>query len=119
MAIVTQSKAVIWLSWLIVGLALFAASVGLFWQRDAGSFDFTTLRGATMTTYGQGLYRYDSLFKGAGARGTDVVTLGLALPLLVAALLFYHRGSARGALLLTGTLAFLLYVYASLALSLA
>ncbi len=115
----TQSKAVQWLSWLIVGLALFAAGVGLFWQRDTGSFDFTTLRGATMPTYGQGLYRYDSLFKGAGARGTDVVTLGLALPLLVVALLLYRRGSARGALLLTGTLAFLLYVYASLALSLA
>ena len=115
----TQSKAVQWLSWLIVGLALLAASVGLFWQRDTGSVDFTTLRGATMSTYGQGLYRYDSLFKGAGARGTDVVTLGLALPLLVASILLYRRGSARGALLLTGTLAFFLYVYASLALSLA
>ena len=114
-----QSRALIWLTWLIVVLALVAAGVGLFWQRDERAFDFTTLRGDSMTTYAQGLYRYDSSFKGAGARGTDVIVLCLGVPLLVAALLFYRRGSVRGALVLTGVLAFILYVYASIALSLA
>ena len=59
------SSAAVWLSWLIVVLALVATGAGLFWQSDSSSFTFTTLRGENMTTYGQGLYRYDSVFKGA------------------------------------------------------
>jgi hypothetical protein len=39
------SKAVVWLSSLIVVLALVAAGIGLFWQDGGHSFSFTTLRG--------------------------------------------------------------------------
>jgi hypothetical protein len=66
--------------------------------------------------FGQGIYRYDTLFQGAINRGNDVVTLAVGIPLLVALIIWYRRGSLRGRLLLTGILAFFAYGYANLAL---
>lgn len=57
------------------------------------------------------MYRYDTVFAGAGNRGTDAVTLLVAVPLLVIAVLGYRRGSLRWRLMLTGVLAWLVYVY--------
>ena len=65
--------------------------------------------------FGAGIYRYDSLFSGAGNRGTDIVTLVIALPLLALSVLGYRRGSLRWQLVLTGALAYFLYVSASVA----
>ena len=110
------SNAVVGLSALIVVLALVAAGAGLLWQGGDGPYSFTTLRGETAEIYGQGLYRYDTLFTGAGNRATDAVTLVLGVPLLVVSALLYRRGSLRGGLLLMGTLVYFLYVYASYAL---
>jgi hypothetical protein len=113
---VKTSNTVVWLSSLIALLALIAAGVGLFWQDGGGSFSFTTSRGQTVEMYGQGLYRYDTLFVGAGNRGTDAVTLLLGIPLLVLSTLLYRRGSLRGGLVLTGALTWFLYVGSSYAL---
>lgn len=110
------SKSVVWLSWLIAGLALLAASIGLFWRDGGSSFPFTTLRGETVQMYGQGLYRYESVSMAAQVRAGDLVTLVLGIPLLVASTLFYQHGSLRGALLLTGTLGYFLYTYASMSM---
>jgi len=109
------SKAIVWLSSLISVLALVAAGTGLFWQDAGSSFSFTTLRGETVQMYGRGLYRYDSLFAGANYKGQDATTLFLGIPLLVLLTLLYRRGSPRVGLLLTGVLAYFLYVYASMA----
>ena len=100
-------------------LALVATVVGLFWQTGGGSFTFTTLRGGTAEIFGQGLYRYDSVFTGAGNRGTDTVTLFLGVPFLALATMLYRRGSLRGGLLLTGILGYFLYVYATYSLGVA
>ena len=108
-------KAIVWLSPLISVLALVAAGTGLFWQDAGSSFSFTTLRGETVQMYGQGLYRYDSLFTGAGYKGQDATTLFLGIPLLVLLTLLYRRGSPRAGLLLTGVLAYFVYVYVSMA----
>lgn len=108
------SKAVLWLSILIAALAALAALAGLFWH-DAGSpFAFTTLRGETVQMYGQGLYRYETLRDGAGYRGADLFVLVVAIPLLMLGAQLYRRGSLRGGLLLTGTLAYFLYNAASM-----
>lgn len=111
------SSTITWLSALIAVLALVAAGSGLFWQGEGGTFTFTTLRGETVEMYGRGLYRYDTLFTGAGNRGTDAITLLLGIPFLLLSLRLYRRGSLRGGLLLAGVIAYFLYVYASLALS--
>ncbi|MEB3179409.1 MAG: hypothetical protein VKL59_10310 [Nostocaceae cyanobacterium] len=101
---------------LIIVLALVAASIGLFWQDGGETFTFTTLQGQTVEIYGRGLYHYDTLFVGAGSRGTDAITLFLGIPLLLLSLILSRRGSLRGSLLQLGAIAYFLYVYASYAL---
>ena len=110
------SRALVSLSLLIAGLAFVAAAAGLFWQDAGSSFTFVSLRGQGVSIYGQGLYRYDPVLTGAGFRGVDVVTLLVAVPLLVASVLLYWRGSVKAGVLLTGTLGYFLYNYASMAL---
>lgn len=65
------SDTVIWFSTLIVVLALVAAGAGVFWQDGGSPFPFTTLRGQMVQIHDQGLYRYDTLFTGAGFKGTE------------------------------------------------
>lgn len=113
----TVSQPVITLALVIAVLAVAAAATGLFWQGDGAAYEFTSLRGDEVTIYGHGLYQYDTAFRGAGNRGTDVITLVLGVPLLIAAVVLYRRGSLSGGLLLTGALTYMLYVYASLALA--
>lgn len=110
------SATLVRLSWLVALLALVAAGSGLLWPGRGEPFSFTTLHEQTVEMYGRGLYRHDTLFAGAGNRGTDAVTLLLGVPLLIASTVLHRRGSARGTLLLTGTLVYFLYVYASYAL---
>ncbi|KJS73494.1 MAG: hypothetical protein JL56_10275 [Desulfotomaculum sp. BICA1-6] len=109
-------KPVIALALLICILASVAAGAGLFYHDQGSPFPFETIRGETVIIYGEGLYRYDTLFSAAGFKGQDAVTLFLGIPLLALVTLLYARGSARAHFLLTGILAFFLYAYASMAL---
>lgn len=103
----------------MIVLALVAIGAAFLWPAAGAPFPFTSVRGQEVEIYGHGLYRYDTLFTGAANRGTDVVTLFCAIPLLAYATLRYWRGSVRGGLLLLGTLVYFLYVYASYALGIA
>ena len=94
-------------------LASIAAVIGLLAQPDA--VPVVTARGGTAELFGGGVYRYDTLFSGAGNRGTDAVTVLIAIPLLVASLFGYRRGSLRWGSMLTGALAWFLYSYATMA----
>ncbi len=107
---------VIWLSSLIIVLALVATSIGLFWQDEGDPFSFTTLRGDTVSIAGKGLYRYDTTLMAIGFKAGDAVTLTLGIPSLIFSLFYYRHGSVRGGLLLAGTLAYFLYNYGSIAL---
>jgi hypothetical protein len=106
-----------WLVPLVAVFALVAAGAGLVWQGGSGPFAFTTLYGETVQIAGQGLYEHDTLFTAAAARGTDLATLLVSLPLLLVAFLSYRRGSRRGAFLLAGALAYFLYYAASRSLA--
>jgi hypothetical protein len=64
--------------------------------------------------FGQGLYRYEIVRDGIGFKGTDLYVLVIAVPLLLVALVLARRGSVRGGLVLTGTLAYFLYNAASM-----
>jgi uncharacterized membrane protein len=109
------SKTLVTLSVLIAVLALVAAGLGVFWQGTGQPHEFRTLRGETVMIQGRGLYRYDTVSLAAQAIAQDVVTLVIGIPLLIAALVIFQRGKLRGKLLLSGTLAYFLYTYASYA----
>jgi len=109
-----QSKALVWLSALIAALAIVAALAGLLWRDGGSPFAVTSLRGEAVRMYGQGLYRYETLRDGSGFKGVDLFILVVGAPLLVFCTALYRRGSLRGGLLLTGTLAYFLYNSASM-----
>lgn len=96
-------------------LALVASLAGLLWPGAGDPVPFTTTRGQTVLLYGQGLYRHDTLFSAGAFKGSDLLVLGVVLPLLLVSLLSSRRGSLRGALLLAGALSYLLYNGASMA----
>lgn len=110
------SKSAIALAGVVGALVLVAGIVGLFWQIDGASRSVQSVRGEAVELYGEGIYRYDSLFRGAGNRGSDVVSLALGLPLLAVAVGTYRRGRLSGGLLLAGGFTWFLYLYASVAL---
>jgi hypothetical protein len=105
---------VIRLALLIVPLAILAAGVGVFWQGMGEPFPFDTLRGETVMMRGHGLYRYDTVNSSSQEIGTDIVTLLIGVPLLVAGIALTCKGSLRGQLLLTGALGYFLYTYGAM-----
>lgn len=113
-----QNRSVLtWLVPLIAILAAFTAGVGLLDAGGSGPYPFTTLHGQVVQMDGRGIYRYDTLLAGEGFRGTDAVTLLVALPLLLVAYFSARRGSQNGQILLIGALFFFLYKGDSLTLS--
>ncbi len=59
-----------------------------------------------------GLYRRDTVWASSQLRGNDLVTLAVAAPLLLGALILAARGSARARLVRLGALAYMAYNYA-------
>lgn len=108
-------RPVVWLSWLIVALALLAAIVGLFYPTEGKTFFFTPLRGDPVLIYGRGLYRYDTPIAALSFKGADIITLVLAIPLLILGTVYYKRGRLKGGFLLAGVLAYFLYNYGGMA----
>jgi hypothetical protein len=105
-----------WLIPLIGLLALFAVSMGLFYQRPGEPYAYTNHRGQRVMINGRGLYYYDTVSMAAQQQGNDLVTLVVGVPLLGISTWLAFRGSLRGRLLLTGTLGFFLYTYMSMAM---
>ncbi len=107
------NQAVIRLSIIVAILSLIAAGLGVFWQGQGEPIPFTTMRGETVSLYGHGLYRFDTVSIVAQAIAQDAVTLILGIPLLITGIVLTRKGSLRGHLLLTGTLGYFLYTYTS------
>lgn len=100
----------------IAALAIVATLAGLFYDTSGESYEIVTDRGATVEIDGAGLYRHDSILRAGANRGSDVLTLTVGIPLLLGTMLLHQRGSIRGTLALLGSLAYVLYVYATLSL---
>lgn len=95
---------------IIIGLALIAAGGGLY--PSAGQpFSLVNFRGEDVTINARGLYYWDTVSSAAQMQANDAITLFLALPLLGISYHLTQKGSLRGKLLLSGTLAFILYTY--------
>jgi hypothetical protein len=112
---IKKMKTITILSILIILLTLIVAGTGVFWQREYQPVQVTTVHGQVVSTYGRGLYQFESTSLASQAIAQDVITLILGIPLLVAGLLSSLRGCLRGKLVLTGTLSYFLYTYVSYA----
>lgn len=98
---------------LIAALSLLACAYGVFSAQGPGQYEFTSIHGEKVQIYGRGLYQKDSVAIVAQGIAQDIVTMIMGVPILLTALFFFRRGSLRGRLLLTGTLGYFLYTYAS------
>jgi hypothetical protein len=76
-------RAVSRLCWLLAVLSAFAAVAGILTDGGGGRRVVETVRGATVTLYGEGLYEFDTLLVGAGNRGQDLVILLVEVPALL------------------------------------
>lgn len=99
----------------IVVLSLVASVIGVFSNQEKGQYEFKSIQGETVQIYGKGLYHLDSVSTASQGIAQDVVTIVLGIPLLVISLYLAIKGSLKGRLLLTGTLGYFLYTYASYA----
>jgi hypothetical protein len=104
---------------LVAAVAGAVAATGLLWRPTGQPVPAMTPRGQATQLAGDGLYRYDTVFTAAGNTAVDAVVLAFGIPLVVKAWLQHREGSPRGSLLLTGSLGYLLYVYANYALGVA
>ena len=74
------------LTLLIAVLSSVAALAGVLTAGGPGTHEITSLRGAPVTLYGEGLFAFDTRLLGVGNRGQDLILLSWN-PLLLAALL--------------------------------
>lgn len=93
--------------------SLFASTYGIFSTGGNGRYTITSFYGNTVSIYGKGLYRNDSVSVASQGIAQDIVTVILGIPLLLVSLYFSRKGLLKGRLLLSGTLAYFLYTYTS------
>jgi hypothetical protein len=103
------------LSSMVVFLALIVSVVGFFWKDNGAAFYVNNIYGESVQMYGNGLYAYDTYFKAPIQRGTDLVTLFIALPLLIYVIFLNKKDLIKYRLLLAGVLSYFLYYSACLA----
>ncbi len=97
----------------IIVLALLTCIVGLLSSGGTGEYEFKTINNETVRIFGEGIYKNDSISVVAQGKASDLITLLLGIPLLIASLYLKARGSFKGELMLTGTLGYFLYTYMS------
>ena len=106
-------KYLLYLVVVIVILSTLVSLVGLLSDAPSEQTTVTSIYGETIALYGKGIYHNDSKAVAAQGIASDLVTLILGIPLLIASSYYALRGSFRGQLLMTGTLAYFLYTYIS------
>jgi hypothetical protein len=94
-------------------LSIFSTAYAIFSNQVQGGYEYKSIYGESVSIYGKGLYEHDSVSMAAQAIAQDYVTLFLGVPLLLLSFYLYRKGLLKGSLLLTGTLGYFLYTYAS------
>lgn len=96
-------------------VSVVATSYSLLSKGGPGEYNYNSVFGETIHLYGKGLYYHESVSMASQALAQDFVTLLLGVPLLLFSLYLSRKGLLKGRLLLTGTLGYFLYTYASYA----
>jgi hypothetical protein len=108
-----KQKAVSILVLIIAVLSVATTLVAILSDQGPGEYQYQTIFKETVAIYGKGLYQHDSVAMASQAIAQDFVTLFLGVPLLLLSLFLARKDSLKGKLLLTGTLGYFLYTYAS------
>lgn len=108
-----NQRSISFLVFVITILSIVATSYAIFSSQGTGEYQFESILGETVSIYGKGLYKHDSVAMAVQAIAQDYVTLFFGVPLLILALYLSRKGLLKGHLLLTGTLGYFLYTYAS------
>ncbi len=92
-------------------MAIIAASSGIFSRGGTEPYEYQSIRDNSVTIYGNGLYRHMSSDVAIQGIAQDYVTLFIAVPLLLTALIFALKGSLRARFILAGILNYFLVSY--------
>lgn len=92
-------------------LAVLATGAGIFTRQGPGSWEYTSIRGETVTIWGKGLYQHMSAEVAPQGIAQDWVTLLLGVPLLLLSLHLARKHSLTGRFLLAGSLGYFLVTY--------
>lgn len=95
----------------IVILSFVAASFGILTRDGDGDYPYETIRGKTITIYGQGIYKHMSNDVAIQGIAQDYITLFAGIPLLIIGLIGTLKGSLRWRLVLSGTLGYFFVTY--------
>lgn len=95
----------------IVVLSLIATTSGVFTQDGPGEYNFTSIHNQSLTIYGKGVYKDNTVAAAMQAIPQDIVTLVLGIPLLVISFILARKGTLKGRILLAGTLGYFLITY--------
>jgi hypothetical protein len=111
----TSYKALHTLTVIIIILSFINSGIGLFDTSGGAPTQFTNQYGDSVTIYGSGLYKHDSLFRAPIFRGTDFTMLFIACPLLILAL-FLHikKPTLKAHVFLTSVISCFTYYAASI-----
>ena len=99
---------------IILMIAIFAAiacSTAIFSQAAGTPYSYQTIRGEDVEIYGKGLYRHMSSDVAIQGIAQDYITLFLAIPLLIFALIGSIKKSLRARFCLAGIIFYLLITY--------
>lgn len=104
------------LTLLIIILSGIATTIGMFSNSPKELSPVLTSFGETIELYGKGIYARDSVSMASQAIAQDFITCIGGIPLLIIGLCLALKQSKKGVFLLSGTLAYFLYTYASYSL---
>lgn len=99
------------LTLIIVVFGIVATTVGIFSRSGTGPYQYASIRGREVTIYGKGVYRHMSAEVAPQGIAQDYVTLFIAVPLMIYALILSVKGSHKGKVLLAGSYAYFLVTY--------
>ena len=101
---------------LVIMILLLSAAVsiiGILTSQNPQHYTFTAITKETVTIFGTGIYKNDSVSVVAQGIASDMVTLFLAIPATAIALYLSTKNSFRAQLTLTGLIGYFLYTYIS------
>lgn len=106
-----NKKVISVLVFIVAIVAIIAASSGIFSRGGTDPYEHHSIRGNSVTIHGNGLYRHMSSDVAIQGIAQDYITLFLAVPMLLAALIFALKGSLRARFILAGILNYFLVSY--------